>query len=178
MRGFDAAVADETPASPSLTVANCLPQFALTVEIHRYSQRHFLITCDTCRRVDDMQNMPCFPNQKPRARAACCRPWPWRASATPLPPWRRRSSRWRPRAPRRTVRRWWAPCSMVLTAASTRRLPRRDRAGRDWWRRGYAAASAAWCVRVGRERNHAVQAPRGSPVRLSADAATCPPRTH
>ena len=54
MRGFDAAVADETPASPSLTVANCLPQFALTVEIHRYSQRHFLISCDTCRRVHDI----------------------------------------------------------------------------------------------------------------------------
>ena len=104
MRGFDAAVADETPASPSLTVANCLPQFALTVEIHRYSQRHFLISCDTCRRVHDMQNMPCFPNQKPRARAACCRPWPWRASATPLPPWRRRSSRWRPRAPPASAR--------------------------------------------------------------------------
>ena len=43
MRGFDAAVADETPASPSLTVANCLPQFALTVEIHRYSSVTFLL---------------------------------------------------------------------------------------------------------------------------------------
>ena len=58
-------------------------------------------------------------------------------------------------------------------AASTCRLPRRDRAGRDWWRRGYAAASAAWCVRVGRERNHAVQALRGG--RPYASPPTLPP---